>query len=849
MNGKRKLLGTALAVSLGVAISAFALPAGAATFVVNSTADSVDANPGDGVCADSGGNCTLRAAVMEANALAGADTIDLTGINDPNTPIILTLKGADEEYDGTVGTGYTVTSTHDASIGDLNITGDTTIIGAGAANTIVEWAAADQADGSADRVFHIEAVDANITVTISGLTVTNGYTPPVVDIATTSDGLIWQFKRFGGGIAIGPSAATALFDPAAEGGSGGGGSEGGGDSGGESSFTVTGVTLTDVNVLNCQSGSDGGGIFVIAPLTLADSVISGNYSATNGGGLYLSAATTITGTTIGTVASIPAFANPNQGENGGGIFDTGLHTTTIGASSIIGNTAVGGAAIAARSTVIDNIENTTIAGNVAQDVAGGIATNGVANLKNVTLANNSFAPSTTESGGGAGLYSFGSGSFTAVNTIVSNNTIAGTTPVVSNCGGAGGAAVSLTSSGHNLEDGDSCGFGQTGDLKNSNPMLEALANNGGLTETMGIPQNSPAIDAGDDNACPNSDQRGQGRRTDGNVDGTGHCDIGAFELFVDTADLNIRKMSAPDRMYATDPLDVVIEIQNSATASTKSTSVVFTSDPLPAAFTYGSASATTPAGTTACSMASNVVTCNLGDLDVGAEATVNIKGVAKSPGTMKFTGHISAASPADPFPGNNSTFAEITVVGNSDLSVTATGSGASLKVGTETSLNLTVSNHGADTANNVRVAATLRTGLAYKLMTMSQGSCNYSAADSAVTCDIGSIPSGGSVTGTLTVSGTTEGTLTTIFEVAADERDVNAVNDIADVSLSYVPDSTDNGGTPPPPPPPPADNSGSSSGGGCAYSPNAPFDPTLPAIFAIGLIGLLARSMYKRMDA
>ena len=37
-------------------------------FVVNTTLDTVDANPGDGICADASGACSLRAAVMESNA-------------------------------------------------------------------------------------------------------------------------------------------------------------------------------------------------------------------------------------------------------------------------------------------------------------------------------------------------------------------------------------------------------------------------------------------------------------------------------------------------------------------------------------------------------------------------------------------------------------------------------------------------------------------------------------------------------------------------------------------------------------------------------------------------------------
>jgi VCBS repeat protein len=45
-------------------------------FVVNTTARTTDVNPGDGVCADVDGNCSFAAAIMEANAHAGADTIN-----------------------------------------------------------------------------------------------------------------------------------------------------------------------------------------------------------------------------------------------------------------------------------------------------------------------------------------------------------------------------------------------------------------------------------------------------------------------------------------------------------------------------------------------------------------------------------------------------------------------------------------------------------------------------------------------------------------------------------------------------------------------------------------------------
>jgi hypothetical protein len=51
-------------------------PVLAATFTVNSTGDDPDASPGNGVCQTAGGQCTLRAAIQEVNALTpGPHTI------------------------------------------------------------------------------------------------------------------------------------------------------------------------------------------------------------------------------------------------------------------------------------------------------------------------------------------------------------------------------------------------------------------------------------------------------------------------------------------------------------------------------------------------------------------------------------------------------------------------------------------------------------------------------------------------------------------------------------------------------------------------------------------------------
>src|SRR5437870_11983416 len=64
-----------LALLLAVALSLPTSAGLAASFTVDSIGDGADSNTLDGVCDDGTGKCTLRAAIMQANASVGADTI------------------------------------------------------------------------------------------------------------------------------------------------------------------------------------------------------------------------------------------------------------------------------------------------------------------------------------------------------------------------------------------------------------------------------------------------------------------------------------------------------------------------------------------------------------------------------------------------------------------------------------------------------------------------------------------------------------------------------------------------------------------------------------------------------
>jgi CSLREA domain-containing protein len=145
-----------------LAALAASAPASAGTFTVNSEADVPDDDAGDGVCHAELGlpdTCTLRAAVQEANAHAGADMISLSA----GQRYTLTRAGQDDS----------------ASNGDLDITDDTTILFFASGERPVVDA------GGLERAFEIHGGN----VTMLGFDVTGGDATLAGDAA-------------GGGIAI-----------------------------------------------------------------------------------------------------------------------------------------------------------------------------------------------------------------------------------------------------------------------------------------------------------------------------------------------------------------------------------------------------------------------------------------------------------------------------------------------------------------------------------------------------------------------------------------------------------------------------------------------------------------------
>jgi|CXWL01.1.fsa_nt_gi CSLREA domain-containing protein len=445
-----------------------------ADFTVDTTGDGADPSVGDGTCDDGQGRCTLRAAIQEANALAGPQTIQLgTGTYQ------LTIPGAGEDLSVT---------------GDLDVTDTLTVVGLGAAVTLID------ANGALtlDRGFHIkDPAGLGLVATLQDLTIINGAVLNEngggVLVEATEGGFAPDVEVSVQLVLIGAKVAGNFAD----------------------SNQVDPITGQPV-------GGSGGGIYSAAALDLQTSEISGNTAAANGGGYYAG----------GVVASVGTLVTNNAAEGGGGVFETGSHISSYSRCAIVGNTAVGGGGVSSRAQTTLQFLNCTFDGNSATDVGGGIQTNGTVNLVYSTVTANdsdSDAPN-----GGAGLNSFGGGSFRLWSTLVADNRVAVTgTPVERNCGCTGGPCtvmVQFLSLGFNLEDLDTCWLTQPQDLPASEPLILPLSWASPLAPVRPLGVASPALEVGDPALCPATDQRGVLRPSDGDGDALAQCDIGAFEF-------------------------------------------------------------------------------------------------------------------------------------------------------------------------------------------------------------------------------------------------------------------------------------------------------------------------------
>lgn len=298
------------------------------------------------------------------------------------------------------------------------------------------------------------------------------------------------------------------------------GYNGGAIDSGDGAITISGSTLSG----NTAEGGDGGAIYSIGgPVTISNSSFDGNIARYNGGAILND-----TGTI--TISDSMIANNVAQYGDGGGLSNFSGNVTIV-RSTITTNSSVtdgGGvsnvsAAIIVRDSTIDNntaggdgggiatitgpltLTNSTVSGNIGNVRGGGIQTdNALVQIVQSTVTDNA----SNISGGGIGTLNdgiFAGDNFASIairNSIVADNTSPTGPDFVAPPMPATSLLVRNSLIGNNRDTSLAASNGTGGNFIGTptsmiDPQLEPLANNGGATRTHHPLLSSPAIDGGD----------------------------------------------------------------------------------------------------------------------------------------------------------------------------------------------------------------------------------------------------------------------------------------------------------------------------------------------------------------
>jgi predicted outer membrane repeat protein len=420
-------------VFLAVLIAAglfFPLAARAAPLIL--LVDRFDDDPAATICALGDPNdCSLRGAIITANANLGPDTITL-----PAGTYTLTQ----------VGTGEAA-----ALNGDLDIMGDLTINGDPTDPTIIDG------NGSV-TLENVFTIDGSYSAEMNDLTIQNGDGTPV-----------------GGIIAFGGlTLNNVTVDDNHGTGSGGG------------IYVSTALSLTNSTVSN-NTAANGAGIYVHnGTVTITSSTLSGNIATGPGGGIYQNGGTvTIESTSQvtlnqasggggiatngGTLAVNDSSIHINQAtSSGGGIYIGSSGSVTLTNTNVNQNTSVGSGSSGGGIQSYGALEMNggQISLNTTASDGGGLNMYGASAIVNIYDATINSNHTTDDDSYGGGIANYYNGQLTLTRSTVSNNYMDGTASSSTYGGGIHSSSATLTLTDSLILDNDAIDSGGGVDFSN-----------------------------------------------------------------------------------------------------------------------------------------------------------------------------------------------------------------------------------------------------------------------------------------------------------------------------------------------------------------------------------------------
>jgi hypothetical protein len=169
------------------------------------------------------------------------------------------------------------------------------------------------------------------------------------------------------------------------------------------------------------------------------------------------------------------------------------------------------------------------------------------------------------------------------------------------------------------------------------------------------------------------------------------------------------------------------------------------------------------------------VTCSLGSIAAGSSTNVTITVTPNAIGSVTDTVNVSATS-NDPDSADLHASSTATVTNaNADLSVTVADAPDPIGLGAgNVTYTIVTTNNGPASASGLRVVDTLPASFAF---VSSRPGAKCSLGGHVVTCSLGSLSSGASITVTIVATPSAKGTFTDSVTVSSSAPDPNGAND------------------------------------------------------------------------